>query len=154
MVDVLTSIHNELAAIRRMVTVTNERVETLSSQQDELIQTVDTLTASVDKLNLALSNAKTQCLTSKHTEEAEIHELKQKLTDVASTMGTAVVNVHRDFALILGRVGPAFEQVERTVAPFANAVSGLVDDAPMGGFVPAQASDAVVWNGALQQQQN
>ncbi len=153
MADALTSIQNELATIRLMVSETNERVGRISTQQDELIQSVDILTASVDKLNTTLASAKTQCLASKHSEEAEIRELRQKITDVATTMGTAVVNVHRDFAMILGRVGPAFEQVERTVAPFATAVSGLIGDAPMTGHPPVQVGDAAVWHGASQQQQ-
>lgn len=130
----LSNIHNELVAIRSLLTTTSGRVEQIATRQDELIQTVDGLTASVDKLNTSITSIKAGIANALEVGDEEVAELRQKITDVADTMGAAVVNVHRDFAMILHQVGPAFEQVQRTVGPFAEAVSSFAaDPSPLYG---------------------
>lgn len=114
----------ELAALRAMVQQTDARVAALSTQQTELVHSIDNLSASVDKLSNSMTDVKSGVKNNAH----EVEELRAGLKDVATTMGAAVINVHTDFARVLHAVGPAFEQVQKTVVPFASAVSGLTGE--------------------------
>ena len=130
----------DLAAIRRIVGATNARVEQIATRQDELVQTVEALAASVDKLNTSFSTIKVQLAEiappppqDKGGATAEdIYELRQKMADIAETLGTSVSNLHRDFGMLTRQVGPALDQVQKTVGPFAAAVSDFAAVAPPG----------------------
>lgn len=112
--DLLTQ--QELAATRAMVTATQRRVEKIAAKQDALALAVKDLTLSVDKLRK-----------SDPTEQHEIERMKQMLTDTCEQLGTAQVNMHRDFSVLVQELGPAFAQVDRTIEPFAAAIAGFTE---------------------------
>lgn len=170
--------NQDIAAIRAVVESIDERVAQLSAKQGELIQTVEGLSASVDKLNGSFTTVKAQLAEMAKSDTGggevasgdDVVELRRQLQDVTDTMGTAVLNVHRDFAMVLRQIGPAFDQVQKTVVPFAAAATDFANASPapaphlltadaasLGGnrssSVPIHMSAVTAWGNGAQQQQ-
>ena len=115
-------IQHELAAIRAVVTETQARVEKIGTKQEALALAVNDLTVSVDTLKRGVAEMNSPA-PQQNSDEAEA--LKQMLTDTCEQLGGSVVNMHRDFAVLVQHLGPAFAQVDRTVTPFAAAIAGF-----------------------------
>ncbi len=116
-------IQQELAAIRAVVTATEARVEKIGTKQEALALAVNDLTVSVDTLKKGVAEMNSPAQQQQSSNEAEA--LKRMLTDTCEQLGGSVVNMHRDFAVLVQHLGPAFAQVDKTVAPFGEAIAGF-----------------------------
>ena len=86
-------------------TVIENRILNLEAGQRELIEQLGELTASVTKLRHALTKNEQTGDEQKH----QIDRLQSTLTDACEHLGGSVVSMHRDFGVLVRKVGATIE---------------------------------------------